>query len=169
MGKNAVNMRTNMELTLNSEIFCPFGCPPTVEVESLGTRVTLVGYSGKDPNHHTTSGKCTSCNQSFTKEWRISSNEIAYLDNDKRVLHGKPPSCCNTLYIYKCVCGGDKVHSRHRKWTGWVYDKSKERYIPRHAMFFKCQDCGLVEVDPKWGPEFSEGYVYVEPPDLKTS
>lgn len=95
------------ETLIGKKIFCPY-CG-TEDVQTFGTRSTLVGYVGVDRNHTHTECKCSMCEKEFTWETK-GFDRIWVTDPNGKVLAGIP--YCFERYIYTCkhCCGDVELH-----------------------------------------------------------
>lgn len=142
------------EKLVGKEIFCPF-CG-SEEVQTFGTRSTLVGYLGVDRNHTWTECRCIKCQKEFTWETK-GFDRVWVTDPNNKVLMGIP--WCFEGYVYTCKhCGGDVVRvyfdaktdeplkpfEINGKPSGYVisYEMKDGVNTPRQYPVFKCKNCG---------------------------
>lgn len=131
------------EKLVGKEIFCPY-CG-SEEVETFGTRSTLVGYVGIDRNHTWTKCKCSKCQKEFTWETK-GFDRVWVTDPDSKILMGIP--WCFERYVYTCKhCGGDVTRQHFDNETNEVtsflsYDVRDGKSTPKFYTVFKCKDCG---------------------------
>jgi DNA-directed RNA polymerase subunit RPC12/RpoP len=135
-------------------IFCPY-CK-SKDVQTFGTRTTLVGYFGKDLNHTHTECRCNKCNKEFTRETKGYDN-VWFTDPRGKVLLGIP--YCFEGYIYTCKhCGGDVIRvwydvktdeplkpiQINGKDAGFILSTEVKdgKSIPRQYPVFRCKECG---------------------------
>ena len=132
------------ETLVGKSIFCPY-CG-SEEVQTFGTRSTLVGYLGIDRNHTWTECRCSKCNGKFTWETKGFDQVWVTAENGK-ILMGIP--YCFENYIYTCKhCGGD-VYRKHfnidddEEATGGLSFSVKDGASVAHQYtIFECEDCG---------------------------
>ena len=133
------------ETLIGKKIFCPY-CG-TEEVQTFGTRSTLVGYVGIDRNHTHTECKCSKCNKEFT--WETTGFDRVWVTDPRgKVLLGIPR--CFESYIYTCKhCGGDVLRKYYnvkddKEVTSISFTVSSEKdvpTIPHQYCVYECQKC----------------------------
>ena len=134
-----------------SKVKCPY-CG-TKEIQSLGTRGTLVG-GNPDPNHYWNHCRCKKCDKKFTKEYKR--ENVWYTDEVCRILLGVPS--CFESYVYSCKKCGFKhsVHREYRQMDGVTKHTGLLKYTigskkQHQRCFYVCKECGA-EI------EYPQGY-----------
>jgi len=125
-------------------IFCPY-CK-SKEVQTFGTRSTLVGYFGVDRNHTWTECRCSKCQKEFTWETK-GFDRVWVTDPNGKVLLGIPR--CFEYYVYTCKHCGSDVKLKHfnidddkEATTGLSYSVVDGKSTPHQYHVFQCDGCG---------------------------
>ena len=132
------------ETLIGKSIFCPY-CG-TEEVQTFGTRSTLVGYVGIDRNHTHTECKCSKCHKEFTWETK-GFDRVWVTSKEGKVLMGIP--YCFEGYVYTCKhCGGDVVRKHFNveddspALGGLSFTVNDGESVEHQYHVFECTECG---------------------------